>query len=558
MLNRIKYAHILSSTLLMCVVVFVVSCTKSAELAEDPYAGGKQVLDINFESKTGDLEEVNTHEELQLKIRGLMKYENQFKFYVNEIEADVINFTDSTLNFIVPGKASTGSVWVVANGQTFFGPIIKVSGKVSVDDSFKAGNGARRLKADGPATIFDMIELPNGKFWLGGSFDDFDQKGSEDKPIGGIVQLNAEGAYSTADGIDYGIGLVGGSQTIYSISRINTGGQNGKYIIAGSFTGYNSKRGNRQTINNITRLLSNGKLDTIVTSEIVNPKPEETWKNSDTIPAFNGGVDGVVRKTFLFGEKIYVVGNFQNYRRIYYPNSTYNEKVYDVTRMLQMVRLNIDGSMDSTFHYNEATHQSATAANGGITDAMMQEDGKLILVGNFTTFNGITVNRIVRLNLDGSVDASFSTGAGADGEITSIRYQAATRKIVLTGSFTSFDGQAIAGIAMLNEDGSIDNSFKPEVISGGGANFAAQLNSGKLLVTGTFSNYGDYVRQGLMILEADGSVAEGYNNTGGFEGKVYDMIENTTPEGSMVTLVGDISRFNTTLPKNILRIKISN
>jgi hypothetical protein len=163
--------------------------------------------------------------------------------------------------------------------------------------------------------VFDIEQLPSGRFWVGGAFDNFELKGTEEKPNGGIAQLSPEGEYITND-IDFGMGVVGGSKTIYSISRINSGSQNGKYIIGGNFTAYNSRRTNRQTLNNIARLNSNGTLDTMVTEEIVNPKPEEVWKDKDTIPTFNAGVDGTVRKTFIFGEQIYILGNFQQFKNL--------------------------------------------------------------------------------------------------------------------------------------------------------------------------------------------------------------------------------------------------
>lgn len=557
MLNKIKHRTKLLAAFVLCAATFFLSCEKKNELADDPYAGGKQVLDINFVSKAGDLDVVNSGAELELKVRGLLKYADQFQFFVNEIETEVLAYTDSTLRFIVPQQASTGSVWIIADEQTFFGPVIKVGGKVSVDESFKIINGAARLEADGSATVFDTQILPNGKFWLTGGFNTFEQKGTEDKPNGGIVQVNADGAYDTGD-VNFGIGAVGGARTIYSVNRIGAGTQSGKYIIAGHFNAYNSERTNRQTINNVTRLNDNGTLDTMTTADIVNPKPAEIWKNQDTVATFNGGVDGVIRKTFIFGEQIYVIGNFQNYKRIYYPNSTWDEKVYDVTRMLQLVRMNMDGSMDSSFHYNAVEKQSPRGGNGGISDAIMQTDGKLILAGNFTTFNGVTANRIVRLNLDGSVDDSFLAGTGANGDISSIRYNATTNKITLSGVFTSFNDKALSGVAVLNADGSLDPNFAGEEISGGGVTFAAQLNNGRIIVTGTFKKYGDYGRQGFMILESNGQIDPAYNNTGGFQGRVYDMVETAATGGTKVMLVGDIARFNTMFPKNVLRIFIAN
>ncbi|MEN5432568.1 DUF5008 domain-containing protein [Sphingobacterium faecium] len=555
MLHKIKYKIGLLLVIGLGVSCITNSCSKSKDLAEDPYAGGKQVLDIQFISKTTDPDIVNAGAALELKVNGLLKYKDQFKVFVNELEAEVLSYTDSTLNFVVPAMSSTGSIWVTANEQSFFGPVIKIGGKVSVDVSFKAVNGTTRLGTGGDASIYDIIQLPNNKFWLVGAFDSFELKATEEKPKAGIVQMGPEGAYDD-DYMRFGIGAFGASKTIYSINRINTGSYNGKFIVAGNFSAYDSKRPTRQTINNITRLNDNGSLDTMRTLDIVNPTPEKVWKNADTIPAFNGGVDGVVRKTFIFGEKLYVIGNFQNYKRIYYPNSSYDDKVYDVTRMLQIAKLNLDGSMDSTYHFNPAKGQSETAGNGSINDAMMQSDGKLILVGNFTSFNGIACNRIVRLNLDGSVDQSFNIGQGSDGDINSIRYNEVTKKIVLSGLFNSFNGKSANAVIVLNSDGTLDDTFISEKITGGAVTFAAQLNSGKIIVSGSFNRYGDYLRQGFMILEANGKLASGYNNTGGFKGRIYDMIETEMANESKVILVGSISRFNSTLPGNILRLLI--
>ncbi|SMC59211.1 DUF5008 domain-containing protein [Pedobacter nyackensis] len=568
MLTNIKYRKSLFVATAVCLsCLTMVACKKSQGLAEDPYAGGKKVLGITFISKTTDPDIVNAGATLNLMVNGLMKYKDNFKLYVNEIEAEVLNYTDSTIQFKVPLTASTGSVWVTSQDQSFFGPIVKIGGKVSVDPSFKIVNGAGRTPEGGGTTVYDAEVLPSGRFWLAGAFSSFEQKGTDALPNGGLVQTDPDGGYIITD-VEFGMGVVGGSRTIYSINRITTGTHSGKYIIAGNFRSYNSRRPNRQILNNITRLNDRGRLDTVKTADmdpsgnslvpIVNPKPEQTWKNQDTVAAFNAGVDGTVRKTFILGEQVYIVGNFQNFKRIYYPNSTYDEKVYDVTRMRQMVRVNSDGSMDSTFHYNKVTRQSAAGGNGAILDALMQADGKLILVGSFSTFNGVVANRIVRLNLDGSVDQSFNAGVGADGDVYSVRYNASTNKIVIAGSFRTFNGKASSGLALLNADGSTVSTFIGESISGGITTFAGQLNNGKIIVAGSFNKYGTYLRQGFMILEANGQLAVGYNNTGGFQGRIYDMIETTAPNGSKVVLVGDIIRFNAMLPHNVLRLIISN
>ncbi|WP_343524283.1 DUF5008 domain-containing protein [Pedobacter sp.] len=541
----------------ICLTTFFVSCTKERGLTEDPYAGGKKPLDLSFVSKTIDPDVVNPGDVVTVKIKGLNKYINDFKVYVNEIEAEVVTAStnDTTLTFKVPAKASTGSMWITSQGQSFFGPTVKVGGKLSVDAGWKVINGA--TNTTGASTVFDIEALPGGNFLVGGAFNDFELKGTEKLPIGGIAQIAGDGTYTTS-GFSFGKGAGGAGKLVYSITRIATGSQAGKFIIGGSFTSFNSTRPNRQTLNNVARLNSNGSLDSLILRDVINPKPQETYKNGDTVSAFNAGVDGMVRKTFVFNEQVYLVGNFTNYKRMYLPNSSYDEKVYDLTRMRQMVRVNMDGTMDSTFHYNKSTRQSAIGANGVILDAMMQTDGKLILVGTFTTFNGVQANHIVRINLDGTVDNSFNAGSGANSDILSIRYNATTNKIVVGGTFTSFNGKAASGINLLNADGSNVTTFNGQTITGGIASFVGQLNNGKIIVSGSFNKYGDYLRQGFMVLEANGQLAVGYNNTGGFQGTIYDMVETTTSTGTQVILVGDILRFNGTLPHNLLRLNFAN
>lgn len=557
MLNNIQHKFKLLLFGAMCLTTVFVSCQKEKGLGEDPYAGGKKPLDITFVSKNTDPDVLNVGDVLTLKVKGLGKYINDFKVFVNEVEADVIpaSTNDSTLTFKIPVNASTGSMWITSQGQSFFGPLVKIGGKLSVDPTWKVINGA--TNTNGFSTVYDIEALPSGRYFVGGAFNNFELKGTEKLPNGGIVQLLNDGTYST-DAVIFGKGAGGAGKFISSITRIPAGSQSGKFIIAGSFTSYNSTRTNRQTLNNIARLTVKGELDSLVLTDVINPKPQETYKNGDTVSAFNAGVDGAVRKTFVLGEQVYIVGNFNNYKRMYLPNSSYDDKVYDLTRMRQIVRVNMDGSMDSTFHYNKSTRQSAIGANGVILDAMMQADGKLILVGTFTSFNGVQANKIVRLNLDGSVDNTFSAGSGANGDIVSIRYNATTNKIVIGGAFTTFNGKASSGISLLNADGTNVSTFTGLAIAGGIATFAGQLNNGKIIVSGSFNRYGDYLRQGFMVLEANGQLAIGYNNTGGFQGTVYDMLETATATGSQVILVGDILRFNNVLPNNLLRLNFTN
>src|SRR5205814_2305170 len=75
---------------------------------------------------------------------------------------------------------------------------------------------------------------------------------------------------------------------------------------------------------------------------------------------------------------------------------------------------------------------------------------------------------VARLNSDGTLDTSFQTGAGADGEVFALKLDAQSR-ILLGGAFQAVDSHAHAGLARLNNDGSLDNNFAPQFSFASGA-----------------------------------------------------------------------------------------
>jgi hypothetical protein len=57
----------------------------------------------------------------------------------------------------------------------------------------------------------------------------------------------------------------------------------------------------------------------------------------------------------------------------------------------------------------------------------LQPDGKIMIAGSFTSFNGIDAGRIIRLNSDGLRDATFNAGSGFT---SSIVYATASKQMV--------------------------------------------------------------------------------------------------------------------------------
>ena len=103
--------------------------------------------------------------------------------------------------------------------------------------------------------------------------------------------------------------------------------------------------------------------------------------------------------------------------------------------------------------------------NDTVRSVAVQEDGKILSAGGFTAVNGITRNRIARLNPDGSLDDSFSCDvAGPNGWVHALALQS-DGKILLGGWFNMVNGAARTNLARLNPDGSLDSSFSPSVTS---------------------------------------------------------------------------------------------
>src|SRR6185436_5746463 len=106
---------------------------------------------------------------------------------------------------------------------------------------------------------------------------------------------------------------------------------------------------------------------------------------------------------------------------------------FNGTQRNGVARLNADGSLDRNF-------DPGLGADLALWVAALQPDGKVIIAGEFTTFNGFPRPHIARLNLDGSLDTSFDPGTnGPNGTIWSMALQPDGR-VVIAGEFTQING----------------------------------------------------------------------------------------------------------------------
>lgn len=173
-----------------------------------------------------------------------------------------------------------------------------------------------------------------------------------------------------------------------------------------------------------------------------------------------------------------------------------------------MARLNSNGSLDETFF---------AQASYWVRNMSVQADGKIIIGGFFKGVQGVSCGLVARLNSDGSLDTSFNPGgagatdkiaAGIDGNPDPFVMWTAVQpdgKILITGNFKNYNGSSSVGFARINPDGSRDTSFNVgSGLDSWGRSIRMQSN-GQIVLSGWFQNYNGHGFNRLVRVNPDGS-----------------------------------------------------
>lgn len=297
-----------------------------------------------------------------------------------------------------------------------------------------------------------------------------------------------------------------GANAVIFTTRVRT--NDNKIYIGGTFDGYNGT-----TIRRIARLSPSGALDA-----------------SFATAGTDGAINAIVLQPDLkcvIGGDFFGVGN-ANSRRL--------------------ARLNDDGSLDAAF-----TAALGTAADGGVDALALQADGKIMLGGRFQNFGGTPRNRIARVNADGSLDTTFNPGTGPNQPVVSIQLQPDGKSIV-TGTFTTFNGVARSGIVRLNTDGSVDTTFNPGTGASGLVNGAIIQNDGKIIVYGGFNFFNGQARGKIIRLNADGTIDTGYAANTAINSDIRDA--ELMPDGKLL-IVGVFFEINGVSRRSVARLNVN-
>ncbi|MDI1255422.1 MAG: T9SS type A sorting domain-containing protein [Flavobacterium sp.] len=208
-----------------------------------------------------------------------------------------------------------------------------------------------------------------------------------------------------------------------------------------------------------------------------------------------------------------------------------------------IIRLNSDGTKDTTFN-------AGTGTNAGIWGCLLQSDGKIIIYGGFTSYNGVASNRIVRLNSNGTKDTSFNIGTGPNDYLETVKMQS-DGKFVIGGRFTSYNGTTVNRLARINANGTFDSSF---IIGTGADNRIRDLviqSDGKVIVGGDFLNYNGVANKRIVRLNTDGTIDATYNTGTGALNNIWTMALQL--DGKLI-IGGDFQAYNGIGRNRIARI----
>lgn len=339
----------------------------------------------------------------------------------------------------------------------------------------------------------------------------------------------------TFNPLDTSTGHGAGLDNHYTIGEFYS---DGKVVLGGGFTRFNGI-----PIGRVIKLDTNGFLDPTFNNQI-------DFRNGIN----NGSVNFI---KILRDGKILVGGSFTS---------------VDGVPAKQLVRLNMDGSLDPSFSIQEGVSRGIYSTQ--FKAIAEQADGKILVTGNFDSYNNVLTNNLIRLNVDGSLDSTFTLGSGSriNGNLSDINTIEilSNGKIIIGGSFRTYNDINVNSLAVLNSDGSVDTTFNQNnvgldtynVYATPSVNIIKQGPDGSIFVGGEFYLYNgvDVNNFPFLKLNLDGSVDNSFNFNATMPDWTYNSVKSIEfdSDGSIylgglltaihgynaVTQTGDVYFFN--------------
>lgn len=472
--------------------------------------------------------------------RKILRLNSDGSLDTSFVSPSQINGEIKTIALQPDGKIIVGGNFTSFNNENM-SKIARLNSNGTLDNSFQIGEG---FNTDG--YLINAVRvihiLPSGQFLAGGLFSSFDNN-----TCNSLARINPDGSFDHTFEIGSGFDswvlsiteeddnklIIGGAfssfndDKCFGLVRISSGGQldnsfnidndflnsavnhstlldDGSLIVTGSFSQYPSTGKNR-----ISRLNDDGTVN-----EMFNPYT---------------GFDRTVFDIQVQSDgRILVGGEFTRFHNTFSP---------------KLIRLSSEGLIDPEFNIGQGF-------NDQVNTILPLTDGKILVGGNFTSFNNQTQNYIVRLNANGTIDETFQSGEGFNAAVNQFALLP-DGKVLVVGAFTQYDGTEAFRILRLNNDGSMDLSFYIENGFNSTVNCIAVQENGALIVGGRFTSFGDISRGRIARLDANGYLDASFNPGTGFDVAVYDL--GISQDGKIL-VGGFFFQYNGISARNLVRL----
>lgn len=210
-----------------------------------------------------------------------------------------------------------------------------------------------------------------------------------------------------------------------------------------------------------------------------------------------------------------------------------------------------DASFDAKAGFNDTVRSIALAGD------------KIIVGGSFVTYQGKTRRGVARLLANGALDTTFDPGGGPDGPVRAVAVEP-NGKVWIGGNFSNYGGGSTPsvkrrGIARLMPNGTLDASFDAGSGPEGDVDSIHRQADGKLLVGGSFFRFNGLRRQYIVRLNADGTVDPSFDAKLGPEGSGYNPSGQVRaiaiqPDGKIV-IAGKFAEHRGSGIRHVMRLK---
>jgi uncharacterized delta-60 repeat protein len=315
--------------------------------------------------------------------------------------------------------------------------MIKLDSDLIKDISFDACTGFN-------AQIYDAVIDTNNKIYVAGNFTSY-----RDVSAMRLTKLNSDGSRDTTFNVSNGFNGIVNKILLDSSNRIYACGQ---------FTSYRDSSAMR-----LVRINSDGTRDTTY----------------DTSTGFNDTIYSIVLDA---SNRLYAAGAFSSYK-----NASQN----------YLIKLNSDSTKDTTFNIG-------TGFNNYTSIVAIDHSNKLFVGGGFTAYKDTSRNSLVRLGVDGSIDTTFDACTGFNDIPEAITFNT-NNQLYVGGGFTTYWGLSQKGLIRLNSNGTKDTTFN----IGSGFNnevFSIVLFDNKIYVGGNFTTVQGLSYKDFVILDTNGNI----------------------------------------------------